>query len=204
MSLKDMKEKATKAAKDTATKAEELAQKAKNGVDVDAIKKTAEDAKGNMTAENIKGLDNKKKAIIGGGAVAAVLVLAALLGGGGSVDRMALDTPFPTDVTATEQCEFIGDYHVGIFQAAVNGDSSDSILAEMNATNTKTEAEVKRNTPEFYFYKELFSAKKKVPRLVESISGADFKEMGSDKIAERVAREGSKRVTECIAAYGNK
>lgn len=198
MSLKD------KASKETAAKAEQIAKQAKDGVDVEKIKKTAEEAKSNMTVENVKGLDNKKKTIIGGAVGAIGLVLFALFSGGSSVERMALDTPFPSDSTAIEQCDFIGDYHVSIFQAAVNGDSSDSILSEMNAANTKTAAEVKRNTVEFYFYKELYSAKKKVPRLVESISSPDFKAMDSDKIDKRIAREGTKRVTKCVAAYGKK
>ncbi len=201
MSFKD---KATKAAKETAAKAEKIAKQAKDGVDVEKIKKTAEEAKSNMTVENVKGLDNKKKAIVGGAVGAIGLVLFALFSGGSSVDRMALDTPFPTDVTVTEQCAFIGDYHVGIFQAAVNGESSDSILAEMNAVNTKTSADVERNTPEFYFYKELFSAKKKVPRLVKSVSSDNFKKNKSDEIAKRIALEGTKRVTKCVAAYGKK
>lgn len=202
MSLKD---KAAKVAKDAAAKAEKLAGQAKEGVELENIKKTAEEAKNNITSGNIKGLDGKKKTMIGGVALAAVgLVLITLFSGGSSVDRMALDTPFPSDSTAIEQCNFVGSYNASIFQAAVNGDSSDSILAEMNAANTKSEGEVKRNTVEYYFYKELYSAKKKVPRLVKSISSPDFKEMSDDKISKRIAREGEKRVTKCVAAYGNK
>ena len=155
MSLKDIKD-----------KAEDLAKKAKDGVDVEAIKKNAEDVKNGMTAEKIQGLDTKKKAIIGG----VALVLAFLIFGGGGAPAGSLDKisePFPTEGSIEEQCNVVvmQEYNFWKLMNDKNESAEDITAAYASAAQTFNQAKVPdMNELEKRYWKFLRPAKNLVKK----------------------------------------
>ncbi|OEF04596.1 hypothetical protein [Vibrio genomosp. F10] len=181
-------------------KVEKLAEKAKDGVDVDSIKKSTKEAKSNMTAENLKGLDNKKKAMLGGGSVAVILLLGAVFSGGAlSVSNVELTDTYPLDASKDEQCEFGSQYDMKIMEMAANGATAEEIKTAFSSTHSKTASEVKFRTPEYYFYDQIGKAIKKVDGLVASVGTDEYQSMPDSKIISKIEYQGNKYKKMCIA-----
>ncbi|MEZ9541800.1 hypothetical protein AB4209_07500 [Vibrio sp. 10N.286.48.C11] len=162
--------------------------------------KIAEETKGNVTAENLKGLDNKKKAMLGGGGLAVILLLGAMFSGGAlSVSNVELTDTYPLDASKDEQCEFGSQYDMKIMEMAANGATAEEIKTAFSSTHTKTASEVKFRTPEYYFYDQINKAIRKVDELVASAGTDEFQSMSDSKIISKIERQGNKYKKMCIA-----
>lgn len=197
MSFNKMKEQAKEAVKKTTDKAEELANKAKEGVDVEAIKAKAEDAKSNINVESINGLDQKQK-VMGGGILVAVLLMGFMLFGGSShsVKVSNLANLFPTNGNNEEQCEALLNFKYDYWRLI----DSQAPLQEMKDAMESVFVKVKREDIadktgiEQQYYKQVWGAKASIDRqygtkVKEKYLDASYRERKISGCAERMAEK---------------
>lgn len=195
MSIKDMKDKVTKSAQETAKKAKEMGQEAASKVDVDKIKASAEEAKQNANVETLKGLDNKKKGMIVGGAVALVLGVGVLFSGGGSSSANILEESFPIEASAEERCEFFAQYEKAIYQSVADGVSGSAVFASMQK-DVRTDQTDKINE-RFYETKAKWT-EDKVVKLANSLEEARS-QMTEEQISGKIEKEYTRALRRCKA-----
>ncbi|QBF82808.1 hypothetical protein EXU30_08970 [Shewanella maritima] len=150
----------------------------------------------NDTNQTLGGEDNKKKLIFGGGAVVAVLLLLSLTS---SADTGNLDQTFPVDASVAEQCEFLGNYESSMMQAAVDGFSASDIKELMREDMIDSDQFDRSPAKMFYELKE--SRIRKIDKLVKSLESEDFKEMSTEEVEAKIAKQGKRREQRCLDRF---